>query len=401
MSSLLPLRYRIQNYHWGSKSFLASLRAGVPRTSVEPEAELWLGTHAAAESQVEVGGELVPLGTLLAGDPQRWLGATTSRFGSELPFLLKLLAVEEPLSLQAHPSREAALRGSEREASLGLAAAERNYRDSHHKPELVVALEPFWALRGLCPAAQVREHFGAIGSRELLQCVDEWSLAADACSFLSALLSMPNGVWRGCLRRLRVFLGAAGPRDRDDVWHWVARLVELYPDDPACLAPLFLHLVRLEPGEALFQGPGMLHCYLQGAAVEVMASSDNVLRAGLTSKKVDVPELLAISDTAVSAVERVLGREQAPGVTVWTTPAEEFELVRLRAEQARPCRWSAGGTVSLCIATRGAGVVTSSASGDSLQVAAGAALLAAPDVESLVVEGDLDLYCAAAPAVVN
>lgn len=404
MNALYELRYRVQTYPWGSHTFLARLTGRNGRSS-EPEAELWLGTHPAGPSEVVLAEDgVIPLGAFLARDPRRWLGSSGALQGDELPFLLKLLAVERPLSLQAHPDARAARKGFEREERLGLAASERSYRDAHHKPELVVALEPFYALRGLRQGRVIRRLLEVFESAELAECLDELGSGSTAGlrSFLSALLAMPAEVWRSCVRRVQpIVRQRAETGDSGDPYFWVDRLLTQHPDDPACLAPLFLHLVRLEPGQGLFQSPGTLHCYLEGAAVEAMAASDNVLRGGLTTKRIDLPELLSVVRIHPEPVRIVEAACYGSGVESWSCPAEEFSLLRLRARAGAPAVWPGEGGLAVCICTAGRGELRALGTQEREAVSGGRALLVAPDAGGLCLEGEAEVWCAAVPQTVN
>lgn len=286
----------VMGYAWGSRTAIAELQ-GRPRLEpklAEPEAELWLGAHPRAPSRV---GEQ-SLIELIASDPSRYLGANVAqRFRDALPFLLKVLAAAEPLSLQVHPSFEQARAGYAREEALGieLGAAQRNYRDPHPKPELVCALTPFTALSGF------RERDDALAMLHAFGCDDAARQLESAASYHDGLRAL-IGSW---LRlpaperdaaidpvRERAHAVHAGPHARDA--HWLRRILALHPADPGVLVVLLMRRFELAPLQALALDAGNLHAYLEGVAIEIMASSDNVLRGGLTAKHVDVEELLRI-----------------------------------------------------------------------------------------------------------
>jgi mannose-6-phosphate isomerase len=274
----------IQPYPWGQRGGIDRL-VGRPR-AVGPQAELWVGTHHRGPSVVAAGPE--------AG---RALGAA---LGHELPFLLKVLAIAEPLSLQAHPSAQQAAVGFAREEAAGVApdAPQRTYHDPNPKPEVLVALEPIHALCGFrTPAAAhalIRE-LGAAALDPLLERLARPGPPAEALAAALAWLVRLSGAER---TKVAAEVGRAAallaeePPDR--AGHWVARLATAHPDDPMSVAPLLLELVVLAPGDAIGLPAGNLHAYLSGAGVEVMASSDNVLRGGLTTKHVDGEELLRV-----------------------------------------------------------------------------------------------------------
>jgi mannose-6-phosphate isomerase len=328
---VLPLRNAIKNYAWGSHEVLATLR-GQAVPSRDPEAELWMGTHPGAPSGVVIGGSERPLPELLAEDPETMLGPAAARLGTSLPFLLKLLAAAEPLSLQAHPNLAQARAGFEREDAAGvpLDARERSYRDRNHKPELIVALTRFHALAGFRAVDETRALFRELGLHELAPFLSALA-APDAPRAFFELVTASHG------ERARSLALATASACREHArtssefsreFGWGARIGELYPGDASLVLALALNLVVLEPGQALFLPAGNLHAYLEGAGVEIMASSDNVLRGGLTPKHVDVPELLAVLDFHAEKVELV-PLERDGYETHYVTPAREFALSRI------------------------------------------------------------------------
>ena len=244
----------VQHYAWGDHEFIPRLLGQEP--DGRPWAELWLGTHPNGPA------------TLADGRP---LGEVTG----PLPYLLKVLAAAEPLSLQAHPSRA--------QAAAGYAAG--RYPDPEPKPELLCALTPFTAYCGIRPIDATLTLLDELGAKELSAAV-----AHDG----------PGGAFAGLYRgRLHVdpIVAAAATSERPEAT-WVTRLAARYPGDPSVAATLLLNYVELSPGEAMFLGAGNLHAYLSGAGVELMGASDNVVRGGLTEKPVDVDDLLAVTDAA-------------------------------------------------------------------------------------------------------
>ncbi|WP_116244536.1 mannose-6-phosphate isomerase, class I [Nocardiopsis sp. FIRDI 009] len=295
------LTNQVRPYAWGARTAIPRLLGTEPDGT--PQAELWLGAHHGAPSTAHCDEGPRPLPRLIADDPHRVLGRRAAeRFGPRLPFLLKFLAAEAPLSLQVHPDAERARSGhdAEERAGIPLDAPHRNYRDPHHKPELLLALEPFEALCGF------REPAAARADLEGLDCALARLLRDD--------LAAPDAgdALRSALTRLLTLPAAdRGRLIGEFVAEWSARggrgahagiltdLADRYPGDPGAVAALLLNRVTLWPGQALFLPAGNMHAYLRGTAVEVMASSDNVLRAGLTCKHVDAPELLDVVDFSV------------------------------------------------------------------------------------------------------
>lgn len=290
-----------------------------------------MGAHPLAPSRLLTSEQ--SLLQLIAADPERQLGKLVSnRYSAKLPFLLKILAAATPLSLQAHPSLAQAAQGfaADEAAGLALDAPHRNYRDQNHKPELLCALSEFWALCGFRRVADTLELFDELAIVELAPHLTELRRAPDAvgikCLF-SSLMQRPDAerqrlagaVARACLGRR-----SQGSRFSAEL-DWGARLAELYPGDVGIVSALLLNLLRLEPGEAIYLPAGNLHAYLGGTGVEIMASSDNVLRGGLTPKHVNVPELLRVLDFNPLSIAPLRPVRHGPE-HVYETPAHEFRL---------------------------------------------------------------------------
>ncbi|HEX2881695.1 MAG TPA: mannose-6-phosphate isomerase, class I [Polyangiaceae bacterium] len=303
------LEGRIQRYPWGSTTLIQDL-CGWPRDG-QPIAELWFGSHPKAPSRVY--GTDQDLLQLLQQD-------------RPLPFLLKLIAVARPLSIQAHPNTDAAQAGHQREEQRGipLNAAERSYPDPNHKPELLVALSEFHALAGFDNPQRVDEALALIASEDLRGLAGSSSRTGDLQSAFSALLHSDGDARARMLQALR---STHAPQNAKLTL--AQRLLGEYPDDLGALLSIFLADLVLKPGQALYVTSGLLHCYLSGLAVEIMANSDNVLRCGLTTKHIDVPELLHVLDAAATPV--VLQGAAAPGAddAAYPVAVPEFLLSRL------------------------------------------------------------------------
>lgn len=322
----------IQPYDWGSTTAIADLQGRTP--TGEPEAELWIGAHPKAPSQLTRNGRTVGLDEVIAADPVAELGAACAeRFDGRLPYLLKILAAAEPLSLQAHPTLERARRGFADEEAAGVPfdAPHRLFRDPNHKPELICALTPFAALCGFRAPDRSLELLEAADAGPLGAAVaDRLRRSPDADGLREAMvtvLSTDRVDAAPSLARLgeAAASGIAGFATESE---WLVRLVDKCPDDPAVFVAALLDLVVLAPGEALFLSAGNLHSYLGGVGVEVMANSDNVLRGGMTTKHVDVDALAEVVVTEPGAAP-----VQRPGGPVWTyaSPVDEFSLTRIVA----------------------------------------------------------------------
>jgi mannose-6-phosphate isomerase len=302
--------------------------------AAHPEAELWLGANPGDPSWLEGPDGEVSLLQAVADDPEGQLGAATrARFGDALPFLVKVLAADEPLSLQAHPSAAQAAEGYQRENRLGipLTSPVRNYRDASHKPELLVALHKFEALAGFRPVAATIELLKALAVSDLDPSIDLLNDQSDADG-LRALFTtwitapqpdidvLVTAVLDGAISYL-----SSGATEFAAEAKTVLELGERYPGDAGVLAALLLNRITLGPGEGIYLAAGNLHAYLRGVGLEVMANSDNVLRGGLTPKHVDVPELLRVLNFTPTAESQLRADTRPDGVaSFYDTPTAEF-----------------------------------------------------------------------------
>jgi mannose-6-phosphate isomerase len=343
----------VRHYAWGSHTAIARIQGRSAPTG-QPEAELWLGAHPDAPSALRRDGGEVPLTEVIAADPAGTLGpAVASRYDARLPFLLKVLAAAEPLSLQAHPDQEQAAAGYDAEERAGIPrdAPQRSYRDRFHKPELLVAVEPFEALCGFRHPHRAAADLAALGVPGLSSTVDVLAGSDRGAALRDAvtgLIGLPTGAREELVSAVvqaarergadppsgsdRILTGAeggdrAGP-DGDRPAPLAVRLGQRYPGDIGVVVALLLNQVRLEPGEAVWMPAGNLHAYLHGTGVETMAASDNVLRGGLTPKHVDVPELLRVLRFEVLDDPVVPPREIGPGLVTWAAPVDEFVVHR-------------------------------------------------------------------------
>lgn len=333
----------IRNYAWGSRSAIATLQ-GRPTPSPEPEAELWLGAHPGAPASVDRDGARVSLVELLSAEPGHWLGQqVVDRFGVRLPFLLKVLAADAPLSLQAHPDPEQARAGHAADAERE--AGQRNYVDPFHKPELLVALTPMEALCGFRAPAESAEVLAAFGVPSLEPVVAALRTgAAGLADAVRLLLTFPADQRAGLVAAV-----ASATLDTPDA-RLARSLADSYPGDPGVLVALLLNWVRIAPGEAIWMPAGNLHAYLRGTGVEIMAASDNVLRGGLTPKRIDVDELLRVLRFEVLDDPVVRAVPVAPGLVCWPVPVDDFALhqVQVGSDRAEVTVPLVGPRVVLC-----------------------------------------------------
>jgi mannose-6-phosphate isomerase len=317
----------IRSYAWGSPTVIPEL-LGQPPTG-EPQAELWVGAHPGSPSIVVGDGRSLP--EYLAADALRTLGpAVTQRFGTVLPFLLKILAIDRPLSIQAHPTIEQAERGFAAEDAAGVAldSPKRSYRDRNHKPEMVVALTDFEALIGFRDAGELAGTFEEAAPELFADAVAILRGDDGLRTLVDSWLSLPES---DAARLVEAVTGVARANPGRDPFAVVAQLAGEYPGDRGLLLALLMIRVPLRPGEAAFVGAGVPHAYLSGVAVEPQASSDNTLRAGLTPKHVDTAEVARILRYEPRGGLVVRPRECGPGEYVYPVGGlEEFRICRLQ-----------------------------------------------------------------------
>ncbi|HEY8702981.1 MAG TPA: mannose-6-phosphate isomerase, class I [Arthrobacter sp.] len=388
----------LRNYAWGSTTAIASLLDRP--ASGRPEAELWIGAHPDSPSVARRSdGSQVPLDALIAEDPAHFLGGESlAEFGPRLPFLAKLLAAGQPLSLQVHPSIGQAKAGFARENASGMApdSPSRNYRDENHKPEMIFALTPFEALCGFRPPAETRRILQQLAASldlvesetpqlitDLLDDLADPDEGAGLRKAFERLIAGGDAVSEATALAVAALVSGAPLAPYEAELSTVISLNEEYPGDPGVLISLLLNRISLAPGEAVYLPAGNVHAYLHGLGVEVMASSDNVLRGGLTPKFIDVPELLRTIEFKPVGVPMLLPRISDLGQELYQPPFREFQLQRI---ELRPD----GGPVPL--AQNGAAVVIvvegalylDSPKGDLQLSRGGSAFLPASDAPVLV-----------------
>lgn len=344
----------IRPYAWGSRTAIAALQ-GRSMPSDGPEAELWLGAHPADPSRLACGQTLAEA---IESDPEGVLGADNiAKFGQRLPFMLKVLAAEEPLSLQVHPDADQAVSGFARQNDEGvpLDSFERSYVDACHKPELLCATSKFEALCGFrhpSRSADVLSRLKVPGLESVVALLRQDDTAQGLREAVTYLLTLTREHCAELVQQTVLAAASLTDIDAPDVsdYTMVVDLGKRYPDDPGTIVALLLNHVFLEPGEAIFMPAGNLHAYLRGVGLEILAASDNVLRGGLTPKHVDVPELLRVLRFEV-VDDPISPRHDGPGgLTSWPVPVSDFQLTRIRmdAGAAQQKLSTRGPTIVLC-----------------------------------------------------
>ncbi|MBW1771934.1 MAG: mannose-6-phosphate isomerase, class I [Deltaproteobacteria bacterium] len=394
------LKNPVQEYAWGSRTFLPEF-LNEPSPSEKPKAELWMGAHPKAPSQVFRGESWIPLPQLIQQDPGAILGqGIAEKFFDQLPFLFKILTAAKPLSIQAHPDREKALEGYDRENSMGIPvdAPHRNYRDQNHKPEFICALTSFWALKGFRNSGEIQKLMNPLGS-PLLQEVSgvllKYPDKEGLRHFFSSLMTLEPGQQGDVITQ--AVNGAQKHAHKDMALEWMLKLHTLFPHDVGILAPLFLNLVHLEPGQAMALSDGELHAYLEGAAIELMANSDNVLRGGLTAKHIDVPELLRVLKFSETQVKILEPTWEAKVEGVYPTDAEEFVLSVLKPRTGSPFTSERNRAVEILICTEGAAEITDPGMNDVFSLDRGASILVPASLGQYKIRGEATIYKATVP----
>jgi mannose-6-phosphate isomerase len=375
----------IRNYAWGSQVDIAQLQGREVPADL-PEAEEWLGAHHSAPSTLHDGR---PLDDAIASAPAAMLGPRVlDRFGPKLPFLMKLLAAGKPLSLQAHPNLRQANSGHQREMRIGIDAAYRNYVDDNHKPELLVALTEFRAMCGFRDPLAAAADIEVLGVPELAAlCATLRDPKAGLRRAVPDLLGLGREECRGIIDAAAKAASEQGTADAADL----VNLARSYPDDPGVLVSLLLNHITLQPGEAVYMPAGNLHAYLNGFGVEIMAASDNVLRGGLTNKRVDVPELLRVLDFNAIDEPRAIVEDDGP-VRSWPVPIEDF-LLRRVALTGEPIRIDVDGP-RICLST-GGNVTVADGEGE-VALSPGRAAFSPGTAGPVVASGEGELFIASA-----
>ncbi len=324
-----PLKGFIQNYDWGGKNYISEL-LNKPNAEQVPEAELWLGDHPKGPAKATTEHGSVPLTELVRRHSKEILGPeVANRFNHRLPFLFKVLDVNKMLSIQAHPSKEEAERGFELEEQAGIpvTAFHRNFRDNNHKPEIMVALTPFWLLHGFLPMDQIKVNFRRVKS---------WSALSDSIEKLTLrqayqlIMEMPQSQVNKLLSGLQQELnGQSFTKNQPEYWAGIALQDYTSPDghyDRGVFSIYMMNIVELAAGEGIFQEAGIMHAYLEGVNIELMANSDNVFRGGLTPKHVDVDQLLKHLKFIPVEPEILKGEAENRFEKHYPAPVEDFLL---------------------------------------------------------------------------
>ena len=339
---MFQLTGKVQHYPWGGNRFIPEL-LDISNEENSPFAEYWMGIHPSAPSIIQLSNNAYTgLPDLIRSEPQRYLGKDLMHSFGDLPFLFKILDVKDMLSIQVHPSKAEAEKGFEAEeaAKIPLNAPNRNYKDRNHKPEIMLALSDFWLLHGFKSPTLLLE---TLSDNDVFNHLFPVFNQSGYKGLYQFVMEMPQEEVNVLLQPLAdkiIPKYNAGEILKSSADFWAARAFLTYPEalDRGIFSIYFFNLLNLKTGEAIFQGAGVPHAYLEGQNVELMANSDNVLRGGLTPKHVDVPELL--KHTHFEPIEpNVLMLNSTSKETVFDSPIPDFCLshVLLSANESIDC----------------------------------------------------------------
>lgn len=335
-SVFFPMTNVIQNYAWGSTTSVNQL-FGIENPNGEPQAEVWMGAHPNGCSMVESQSTTTKLSELIGSDMNAFLSEKVAKRFGELPYLFKILAAEKALSIQVHPNKQQAEAGFAREEQQGieLSAANRNYKDPNHKPELVYALTSYQAMNGFRATEEIIANFTRLDIAELATLLA--GLVADQTAqglsdFFSGLLSLQGEEKDKALAALLTYAN----NSQDPLLALIVELETQYPGDIGLFVPLTLNIITLEPGQAMFLDAETPHAYIKGTGLEIMANSDNVLRAGLTPKYMDIEELVACTIFEEKPFDTLLLEPNVNDeVLEYPIPVEDFKFAIIPSSTAR------------------------------------------------------------------
>lgn len=402
-TKISKLQGKVQPYAWGGSQFIPAL-LGQSNPDNKPFAEYWMGAHDNAPADlIGANGQKQALNAWVAQDPAALLGnAVNDRFG-RLPYLLKVLDVKDMLSIQVHPEKKAAVAAfaAENKQGVALNAPNRNYKDDNHKPELMLALSDFWLLHGFKPANQLRKVLQQTPELQfLLPVFGEGNYAALYKTVMEMDQQAVNDHLQPLLDRiLPLYEKGALKKEQEDFW--AARAFNTFCEpgrtDRGIFSIYLFNVVNLHPGEAIFQDAGILHAYLEGQNMEIMANSDNVLRGGLTNKHIDVSELMKhvkFEPIVPQVVRGIPGR--VAGEEIFPTRVNDFELHRLSLKAGEPITVPTT-TADIFFVYEGSAEAT--AGNDKVTLGKGEALLAKAGTEVQFTSGEKAvIFTATVPA---
>lgn len=344
MEQLLALKGDVKHYDWGGANYIPSLLL-IENPNMQPFAEYWLGVHPQAKCTITLDGDEVLLRDFIAQDPEKTLGQKIYKTFGNMPFLLKLLDVKDMLSIQVHPSKKQAAIDFEEENKKGISlkAPDRNYKDRNHKPELMVAMSDFYLLHGFKPKDELLKKLQDVPELNIFIPVFKKEGYTGLYKMVMELPQVEvNEILQPLTNRI-IPLYQNNKLEKNDENFWAARaaLTFVQPNviDRGIFSIYFFNLLNLKKGEALFQNAGLPHAYLEGYNVEIMASSDNVLRGGLTSKHIDTIELLKHTKCEAT-IPKIIKTSTNKTQQIYKTPVDDFELSSYKIKKGETISFS-------------------------------------------------------------
>ena len=327
----------VQHYSWGGTRFLPQL-LGIENPNHAPFAEYWLGVHGGGPSSIEVNKQHILLSEAIASDPKAALSAPVFNHFGGLPYLFKVLDVNDMLSIQVHPTKEYAKVAFEQEEAAGISfnAPNRNYKDKNHKPEIMLAMSEFWLLHGFKSEAKIIETLENTAEFQVLAPLFRAEGLQGLYQFLMEMEQAQVDSLLGPVVKRALRNKQDSKIDKTSPEWWVAKLYEnsngINPIDKGVFSIYLFNIVCIMPGQGIFQDSGVPHAYLEGQNVELMANSDNVLRGGLTSKHIDVPEL--IKNIKFKHIEPLIieGTKHCMGESVYPAPTQDFGIATIKLD---------------------------------------------------------------------
>ncbi|EIJ67762.1 mannose-6-phosphate isomerase, class I [Pasteurella bettyae] len=338
MTGIYKLTGSLQNYVWGGKDYIPNL-LNISKAPNQYYAEWWLGAHSSSPSQIDVKGKQQSLIDFIKQHPEVLGKQSRAIFGDELAYLLKILDVNKPLSIQLHPTKKQAELGfiTENEKGVDLKDPKRTYKDNNHKPEMMIALSDFWLLHGFKQKAQIAE---TLKNRPSLTALLAKLEHQDLHHFYADIMQATQSQLATWLLPIitankQAYQNHQLTLENPDYWLlYTMEAMEISEDklDPGLICFYLFNIVHLKTGEGIYQDAGIPHAYLRGQNIELMACSDNVIRGGLTPKHVDIPALLEVIDCREIEPKIISVAPQQNGSFTYKTAAKDFALENVRYE---------------------------------------------------------------------
>ena len=400
MNKFYKIKGEIQNYEWGGKSFIPNLISENINKNYS-YAEYWLGAHLKAPSKVFTEKGIISLDLFLNENPKETLGKQVAKNFGKLPYLFKVLDVREMLSIQVHPSKEAARIGYKNENKKGipLNASNRNYKDENHKPEIMVALTEFWLLHGFLDVNKLTRNIKETPELSfLLPIFLEDGYTGLYKKVMEYSQDEVNEVLKPLVERiLPKYLN--NQLEKSSPEFWAAKSLvnkESKNIDKGIFSIYFFNILKLSRGEAIFQDAGVPHAYLEGVNIELMANSDNVLRAGLTNKHIDVSELIKNTKFEATIPDILKGvRNIENGEVIYKTLAKDFELSKIELSESIVHR-SISNSLEILILIKGTATCTQG--NETMSLEKGQAILVKADTAyKIETNSEVEIYKASVP----